>query len=241
VTPARIGGAVVSCEHATNAVPPAARRALAPAAHWLATHRGYDAGARELARELARAMGAPLHVARASRLAVDPNRSLARGRAFSPWTRALGAAARERLAAELWHPFRAAVRADLDRRIAAQAQPVLHLSVHTFTPKLRGAVRAIDVALLYDPRRPRERAFADRWLAALADRRPDLRLRRNAPYRGDADGHTTALRRALPAARYLGLELEVSQRFPRAGGAPWRRLRRDLVATLREALGRRAP
>jgi predicted N-formylglutamate amidohydrolase len=215
-------------------VPAPTRAALAPARGLLATHRGFDAGAAELARGLARALGAPLHLGTATRLAIDLNRSLERGRAFSPWVRALDAAARDALADRLWRPFRAAVRADVE----AAPAPVLHVSVHTFTPRLRGVTRAIDVALLYDPRRPRERAFADRWLQALATRRPDLRLRRNAPYRGDADGHTTALRRALPATRYLGIELEVSQRFPRAGGAAWRRLREDLRETLAEIVQR---
>jgi predicted N-formylglutamate amidohydrolase len=235
--PEHIGAVVVTCEHASRTVPAPARRALAPVAHLLATHRGYDAGARDLARELAEAVRAPLHLARATRLAIDLNRSLERMGAYSPWTRALDGDARAQLADELWHPFRAAVRADLDRKLATHAPPVLHLSVHSFTPVLRGKSREIDVALLYDPRRPRERAFVDRWLAALARVRPDLRLRRNAPYRGDADGHTTALRRAFPPARYLGIELEISQRFPRQGGTAWKRLRRDLTATLREVTG----
>jgi len=231
---------VLTCEHASAAVPrtlpAAAREALSSARAQLATHRGSDVGALVLARTLERATGAPLFAGRATRLAIDLNRSVGRRTAFSPWTRGLDAETREALVDDLWRPFRAEVRAELDARIATGAT-ALHLSVHSFTPKLRGAVRAFDVALLFDPKRPRERAFADRWLAELARVRPDLRLRRNAPYRGDADGHTTALRRALPAARYLGIELEISQRFPRAGGAAWARLRRDLTATLRAALG----
>ena len=224
---------VVSCEHASRAVPARARRALAGARGLLATHRGFDAGALELARELARAAGAPLHAGRATRLAVDLNRSLEHPAAFA---RALSAEERAALARELWQPFRGRVLRDVARR--ARRGTALHLSVHSFTPRLSGRTRAIDVALLYDPRRARERAFADRWLSALAARRPDLRLRRNAPYRGDSDGHTTALRARFPAARYLGLELEVSRRFARGAPAPWRRLRRDLCASLLEALSR---
>ena len=165
---------------------------------------------------------------------MDLNRSLGHPAAFSRFTRALPAAERAALARELWTPFRRAVLSDVAAR--ARRGTVLHLSVHTFTPRLAGRTRAIDAALLYDPRRARERAFADCWLAALATRRPDLRLRRNAPYRGDSDGHTTALRGRFPAPRYLGLELEVSQRFSRGAPAAWRALRRDLCASLGEAL-----
>ena len=46
--------------------------------------------------------------------------------------------------------------------------------------------------------------------------------------RGTADGLTTTLRRRFGAEDYLGVELEVSQRFPRGAPAAWRRLRGDL-------------
>jgi predicted N-formylglutamate amidohydrolase len=226
--------AVVSCEHASRAVPARARQALRGARALLGTHRGFDAGAAALARDLARALRAPLHLGRATRLAVDLNRSLAHPSAFSRFTRSLPAAEQDALARELWRPFRAAVLDDVAAR--ARRGDVLHLSVHTFTPRFGGRTRPIDVGLLYDPRRPRERAFADRWLAALAARRPDLRLRRNAPYRGDTDGHTTSLRARFPAGRYRGLELEVSQRFPRGAPAAWRALRAALAAALLEAV-----
>jgi hypothetical protein len=42
---------------------------------------------------------------------------------------------------------------------------------------------------------------------------PGLRVRRNAPYRGSADGLTRALRDELPASRYLGFEIELNQRW----------------------------
>jgi hypothetical protein len=38
-------------------------------------------------------------------------------------------------------------------------------------------------------------------------------VRRNAPYRGDSDGLTSALRRERSAERYLGIELELNQRL----------------------------
>jgi predicted N-formylglutamate amidohydrolase len=87
---------------------------------------------------------------------------------------------------------------------------VLHLAVHSFVPRLHGVTRAADVGLLYDPRHSDERALCTRWQAELRGRVPRLRVRRNYPYRGDADGLTTQLRRRL-GARYRGVELEVNQ------------------------------
>jgi hypothetical protein len=51
-----------------------------------------------------------------------------------------------------------------------------------------------------------------RWVATLRRRAPQLRVRRNYPYLGRADGLTTYLRRRFPAGAYIGVELEVNQR-----------------------------
>jgi predicted N-formylglutamate amidohydrolase len=40
---------------------------------------------------------------------------------------------------------------------------------------------------------------------------PGLAIMMNYPYRGVADGHTTALRRRFGDRGYLGLELEINQ------------------------------
>ncbi len=230
---------VLSCEHATAHVPAEWRTALRGAAAALRTHRGWDPGSAELGRDLRRGLRAPLVVARTTRLLVDANRSRDNPRVFSEWTRVLPAAVRAELIEREWVPHRRAVRAALDRALAAaRDELVLHVSVHSFTPRLNGETRRADVALLYDPARPRERAFAARWLRALGELRPELLLRRNYPYRGTADGLTTALRREVPTRRYLGIELEVSQRFPLGPPAQWRALRGDLLASLRAALRR---
>ncbi len=226
---------VLSCEHATNRVPADLATAFRGAGAALRSHRAWDPGALELARELARRLGAPLVAARCSRLVVDANRSAHHPRVLSEWTRRLPPERRERILAAHWAPHREQVER-LVREARAEGGPVLHVSVHSFTPRLAGRARRADVALLYDPARARERDLADRWLGALAARRPDLRLRRNYPYRGTSDGLTTALRRAFPAAGYLGVELEVSQRFPRGPERAWRRLRADVAAALRDAL-----
>lgn len=225
---------VVSCEHATARVPEryAALFASADARAALASHRGFDDGARALARDLSRALDAPLVAARATRLLVDPNRSRTNRVVFSEITRGLPREERERLLERWWAPHRDAVAAAVNE---AARGAVLHLSVHSFTPVWDGAERAVDLGLLYDPSRRRERAFCDALHAALAAREPGWRVRRNQPYRGTADGLTTALRRAFREARYLGVELEVNQRLVADAGA-WRAARRAIVGAVADAI-----
>ncbi|CAN5261402.1 N-formylglutamate amidohydrolase [soil metagenome] len=199
----------VTCEHASNAVPPSlhGRFASADARAALASHRGWDIGVRPVYRALAR--GADFSRAgTVSRLVIDLNRSLHHRSVFSEFTRPLPPKDREQIVSRYYQPYREAVGASIAGAIQ-EGRHVVHLSVHTFTPVLHGAERKIDIAVLYDPSRPGEAALAGRWLAAL--RPSGLRLRRNAPYRGTADGFVTTLRRNLPDDSYLGLELEVNQ------------------------------
>lgn len=214
-------------------MPAAFRAAFAPPSTVLASHRGHDPGTPELGRELARAFAAPLFMNRVTRLLIDANRCAENPARLSKWSQGLPPALLAR-AEELWARHRDAVAAEVEERLAAG--PVLHVSVHSFTPVLAGEVRDVDVGFLYDPRRALERAVVGRWMAALAPRVPRLRLRRNAPYSGTSDGLTTSLRKRFPEQRYAGLELEVSQRFPRAKAPAaqrrWRALRAAIVQAL---------
>jgi predicted N-formylglutamate amidohydrolase len=225
-----------SCEHGGNRVPRRYREQFRNAARELESHLGWDPGALVIAHELARRFDAPLFACTATRLLVDPNRSNPHPRLFSRWTRALPEEELERIVASWWHPHRAAVE-DAVRASTRRGGRALHVSVHTFTPVWAGTSRKVDVGILYDPARRREKSLAGAWLAALAARRPDLSLRRNQPYRGTADGLTAILRQKLPGARYLGIELEVSQRFPAGRPAAWRRLRAEIAESLEAALG----
>lgn len=229
---------VLSCEHASARVPARWRALFRGAEAELASHRGYDIGALELARELRRLTGAPLQAGRATRLLVDLNRSLGHPRLFSERTRSLPAAERERILAQHYHPYRAAVGTELARALA-RAPRVLHLSVHSFTPVLEGIERAADIGLLYDPSRASERELADHIARHLHDALPELRLRRNYPYRGTSDGLTTALRKRFPATRYAGIELELNQALvlDERGACP--HLRRRIASAIRSELAPR--
>lgn len=202
---------LLTCEHGGNAIPRRWARHFRGLSARLATHEGLDIGAAAVARRLASELDAPLLLATTSRLLVDLNRSIGNDALFSSVTKALPLEERRAILEEHYLPHRAAV----DQAVALAVQKrltVVHVGVHSFTPVLRGRVRTADVGLLYDPRRPAERGFAGRWHAALVAKGGEaLRVRRNYPYRGAADGLTTALRRRYEPASYVGLELEMNQ------------------------------
>ena len=222
---------LLTCEHARAAVPARLRRLFPPGPQLWASHRAYDAGALELAQALAARLGAPLLAGQVSRLLVDLNRSPTHPQLHARPVRALARPQRTALLERYYWPHRRAVTAAV-QQLLRTGRPVLHLAVHSFTPVRAGLRRRADLGLLYDPQRAQERAAVAALLAALQPRLPRLRLRRNSPYRGTADGLPTHLRRVFADGAYAGIELEVNQRLVRGPGPRWPRLCQDIVAAL---------
>jgi predicted N-formylglutamate amidohydrolase len=228
---------VITCEHGGNHVPKSFAGLFQGREELLESHRGYDPGALSLARKLARALNAPLHASAITRLLVDINRSPQNRGRFSEVTRGLGQAKKEAIENSWSRPYREALQSALALRIHA-GQRVLHISVHTFTPLLRGKVRASDIGLLYDPSRALEREFCASWKGALRMLRPDLKTRSNYPYLGTSDGLTAYMRKRFPGDRYLGVELEVNQRYPLESPRAWQGLKRAILGSLQQAIER---
>ena len=227
---------IITCEHAGNVVPKQYRALFVGHEHLLPTHRGWDPGALLLAREFAARLSAPLWFDTTTRLLVDLNRSVGTPDLHSEATRHLSLAERREILDIYYHPHRRKVESAVAEAVGA-GHRIVHIASHSFTPELNGQVRTADIGLLYDPARPGEVALSDAWLAALKLRDPGLRLRRNYPYLGTSDGLTMALRRRHPPERYVGIELEVNQRYVAAGGPQWRRVRKTLVDSLAGAVG----
>jgi len=234
LTQARSSQLVVTCEHGGREVPSACAALFSGREALLDSHRGWDAGALDLALQLADAFRVPLHAATTTRLLVDLNRSIGHRQLFSEVSRPLPLARRREFVDRYYRPHRQAVEAEI-ARLVASGRRVIHVASHSFTPTLDNVPRQADVAWLYDPRRPGEVAFAHAWMRGLARLAPGLRLRRNYPYRGRGDGLTATLRKRHPDATYVGIELEVNQSLVEQHG-PWDRLKALLVDSLKKAL-----
>lgn len=200
----------------------------------LDSHRGYDCGALVMARSLARALKAPLVASTVSRLLVDLNRSIGHPQLFSAATRCVPAKVRAAIVERHYFPYRRQVERLVSQSVSRGLR-VIHISSHSFTGELDGRVRRADVGLLYHPGRREEAQLCARWKASLASFAPGLRVRRNYPYAGRADGLASYLRLRYPRSAYVGIELEVNQAIVLAAGRRWAALRAGLVDSLRAA------
>ncbi|TAK52575.1 MAG: N-formylglutamate amidohydrolase [Gammaproteobacteria bacterium] len=199
VNPVGRGGFVLACEHAAPDMPPEYAN-LGLADELLRTHIAWDPGALGVAEELAARLDAPLVRARYSRLLYDCNRPPEAPDAITPHSEVhaipgnvgLTPAARRQRIERFYEPYRAALAATVQDRLAAGARPVL-VTVHSFTPVYRGQRRELDLGILHDT----DTRLADELLARVPVG-GGLRVARNAPY-GPWDGVTHTLRlHALP-------------------------------------------
>lgn len=208
------------------------RATFAAEAHWLATHRGWDPGALEMARFISRRLKAPLHATQWSRLLCDCNRDADNADVFSPLGKQLDVDSQRRILAQYHQPYRQAVEAQLAQWIKSGEQ-ILHLSLHSFTPKLRGVVRPCELGIMFDSRIDEEKQLAKQLQFHLRQVDSRFRVRLNYPYVGRSTYFQPALRRTFQAPRYLALQLEVNQKIPRQQKARWQRLQRALLEFLR--------
>ncbi|WP_299048550.1 N-formylglutamate amidohydrolase [uncultured Tateyamaria sp.] len=136
----RNGAWVITCDHATNAVPNHVNGGtLGLPESEMARHIAIDIGALGVARALGHALDAPVVSANFSRLVIDPNRGaddptlipqLYDG-TIIPGNRVLPEAERQRRIDLLYAPYHAAIA-----RTAAN-RDVAFLAVHSFTPRLK--------------------------------------------------------------------------------------------------------
>ena len=205
---------VVTCDHATNAVPDWLGGSLGLPPEEMERHIAHDIGAAGLARALARRLQSPAILTRFSRLVIDPNRGeddptllmrLYDG-SIVPGNRHAGSEELERRLGRLYRPYHDALGALL----ASRPDPAM-LAIHSFTPQLRGRPpRPWHIAVLHSHRDER---LAQPVLRRLKGE-PDLFVGDNEPYSGHLPGDSVD-RHALGPGR-LNVLLE---------------LRQDLIAT----------
>ena len=226
---------LLSCEHGGNKVPTEYHRLFAPHRELLQTHRGWDPGTKQLAESWQQELQCELHVATVTRLLVDLNRSPNHRSAFSEITRDLPLEVKQKMLAVYHSPHRQQIIDSVKKSVDA-GRRVLHVGVHSFTPQLNGEVRNADISLLYDPASSWELDLCNRWRELLRETKLGPRVRLNYPYRGNSDGLTTTLRKLVPADCYAGIEIEVNQAIPLAGGLLWREYQAVCIESLNAAL-----
>ncbi|MCP0913859.1 MULTISPECIES: N-formylglutamate amidohydrolase [Legionella] len=201
---------VISCEHGGNDVPPQYALLFKDNAEILATHRAYDAGSLAIAEYLQQKFSCDFVYTTITRLLIDCNRSLNHPKCFSEFTKKLSRAEKQVLIDAYYLPYRRKLESLIQQHIALGHQ-VLHLSIHSFVPELKGVIRNAAISLLYDYQRHAEKEVARIWRGLLLEQTPAYRIRMNYPYRGDSDGFTSALRKQYSEKEYLGIEVESNQ------------------------------
>lgn len=224
---------LISCEHGGNRVPPEYQSLFLGQNGLLESHRGYDPGALQLAKMLAREMRVHLAKAETTRLLIDLNRSPQSKTLFSEIVAGLDNKEKQLIIERYYLPYRAFVAKQIRDYIACGAQ-VVHLSVHSFTPTLHGKLRNADLGLLYDPACLEEKKFCRSWQGLLNQQLPGRKIRCNYPYRGTADGLVRTLRSCLKPQDYLGIELEVNQALVEGKRGFPETLQDGLLRTLQE-------
>ncbi|QDV21948.1 N-formylglutamate amidohydrolase [Aureliella helgolandensis] len=203
---------ILTCEHGGNTVPAELADCFqrGEAQQHLHSHRGYDPGALLAAQRLADLLAAPLEYSTTSRLVVELNRSLDSPQLFSKFLGPLDSVTRSRICDRYYHSYRNRVQERIAQQVNA-GQTVLHLSIHSFTPRFRGSRRTLDIGVLFDPARSWEVTVSEQIVAHL--KTAELDARYNEPYLGTDDGFTTFLRTRFPNSHYAGLEIELNNRF----------------------------
>jgi predicted N-formylglutamate amidohydrolase len=216
-------GALITCDHASNAIPPDYGTLGLPR-EALDRHIAYDIGAAEVTRALAAQLGAPAVLSTNSRLLIDPNRGLNdptlvmrySDGAIVPGNSYIDAVEIARRSARFWAPYREEIATTVDAMMATGEPPAL-ISIHSFTPVMRSLARPWKISVLWDRDDRVPKPLIEAMLAE-----PDLRaddVGDNEPYDGGLAGDTID---AIATSRGLANALI--------------EIRQDLIAERRNAL-----
>ncbi len=174
---------VIICDHAGRRLP-RALGSLGVAPEDLERHIAWDIGARGVALGLAAELDAFVVCQRYSRLVIDCNRQLGHPESIAtssertpiPGNQALApehVVARER---EIFEPYHAQIRRELDRRQVGQ-RPAILIAVHSFTPTFLDLARPWHAGVLFN----RDARLAEPLLHLLRAE-GDLTVGCNEPY-----------------------------------------------------------
>lgn len=223
---------LISCEHASNAIPKEYVPCFSHSRKLLSTHQGWDIGALTLYQRLCKKHWVSMHAAaKWSRQLVDLNRSLHHPKLFSSELSTLSKNQKSDIIKKYYLPYRTRI-IDFIKVHYKNKLSVLHLSIHSFSPQLNGRERQCDLGLLYDPKSAEEKLISHRFKAAIQQINSSLTIRMNYPYLGIADGLTSFIRKQIPRPFYAGIEIEMNQKHFDAQGKCKTTLINDIVNTI---------
>ena len=220
-------------DHAGTAIPEALGD-LGLSCEDRARHIAVDIGVEALGKALSAQLGAAFVSQTYSRLVCDCNRDPADPEWIVetsdgtpvPGNRGLSEAEREQRRCEIFEPYQQAIGDCLDER---GGRDTVLVSLHSFTPVMRGERRPWEIGVLHDRRRD---DYALRLLDVLRQREGWV-VADNEPYRMDATDYTVP-RHAYPRGlRYVELEVRQDLLGDAAGIA---RVAALLAETLPQAL-----
>lgn len=210
---------IITCEHASNKIPVEWQYLFASniAQKDLNDHHGIDLGAKHaalyFAKFFSKYFSCDLEVAKYSRLLIELNRSINHNNLFSKYTNCLDNNKKSIIIDKIYKLYRTKIEQIIERNINLK-QKIIHLSIHSFTPILNNQVRNTDIGILYDPKRGLEKKLCKLIKTNyIIDKNNKYKLRLNYPYKGYTDGFTTYLRKIFDEDNYIGLEIEINQKY----------------------------
>lgn len=231
---------IVSCEHATCAIPEVYREILKNDIELITSPLGWDIGALNLAQAFSMKFRTPLIHCDYSRLIIDCHLGLNQPERWSELSFKLTEQQRERCQDRYSRPYLDSLRQRIN--ISLERSPrVFHLSVHTFDAALHPT--AGDINLLFDPDRITECTINHAWQQALIEHAGELQITINHPfYPSSTTTVLDQLRAIWRPDQYLACEIQVSNR-PFLEGKPlsWEKFKQLLLHTFQTTLSSPVP
>jgi len=234
VNPSGSAAAVIICDHGGDAIP-IKLDGLGLDPNDRLRHIAWDIGASATAYQLSRKLDAPTVLGNFSRLVIDLNRppyDLTSVREISdgvlvPGNRNLSSKDTAQRVASIFEPYHSEIAAAMERAAQHVAAPAL-VSVHSFTPVMKGFERPWHIGVLFGS----DMRIANPLMAALS-KNPEISVGENKPYSGyDLYGYSVETH-AMPNG-YPNILLEIRQDLidTHYGVAKWAAIIADALAPI---------
>lgn len=202
---------LISCEHGSNKIPKKYAHLFKHHSSILNKPCAFDIGAHHLAHHLHKVLNCELVETKVSRLLIDCNHSKSKlARCFSKFSKKLPLADKQVLIETYYLPFHQGLEQKIVEHIA-QGHQVLHLSLYTFEPFLKGLFLNTAVGLLYNTHRHGEKEVARIIHGLLQQKTPTYKIRHNFPFLGRHDYVLNSFRKQFSERNYLGIKLGINQ------------------------------